>query len=86
MKQRKIPQSKAGVFIRWILPEPNLIRSLRMCLKQASARYLSPLTCDSTTVQDTTKQKPHAKWGLCLVAPPRLELGTQGSSGLCSTN
>jgi len=21
-----------------------------------------------------------------LVAPPRLELGTQGSSGLCSTN
>ncbi len=22
----------------------------------------------------------------CVVAPPRLELGTQGSSGLCSTN
>ena len=45
----------------------------------------------SNSITDTYSQKPTKKphalhETVLLVAPPRLELGTQGSSGLCSTN
>lgn len=96
----KISARKTPVLDRRFLVAPPRQRTLAtlvlFCLleKKILCAFFSSLRCTELAapqypvlrIKQFTIKKPGIKPDFLMVAPPRLELGTQGSSGLCSTN